>query len=56
MKLQSLLAFIQSHGFSARIVGNAVSFAIPYSINGEHSGYDTATISTMSEARDALGY
>ena len=56
MKLQSLLAFVQSHGFAASIVGNTVSFAIPYSIDGKHAGYDAATVSTMIEARDALGY
>ena len=56
MKLENILAFVRSHGFSARISGNAVSFAIPYSIDGKHAGYEAATVSSMSEALDALGY
>lgn len=52
-----LLQFIASHGFNA--TGNAdgsVTFAIPYSRDGQHAGFESYTVRTFKEARVHLGY
>lgn len=55
--MANLLSFIQSHGFEAAIDGDAVVFLVPASLNGETCRFgEWARVSTVREARDALGY
>jgi hypothetical protein len=57
MKRLRLAQFIASHGFNATPnADGSVTFGIPYSKNGQHAGFEFYTVSTLSEARAALGY
>lgn len=52
-----LLTFVSSHGFEAALDGDAVTFLIPATLNGQPCPIgEWARVSSMKEARDALGY
>jgi len=53
----SLLSFILSHGFTAyQNADGSISIEIPFMRADRSTGSETAIVSNMSEARDALGY
>lgn len=52
----ALLQFIRSHGFEAAIDGDAVAFIIPCTLNGQACLGVWERVSTVREARNALGY
>jgi len=54
---KALLHFVQSHGFEAAIDGDAITFLIPCTLNGELCQFGAwERVSTVREARNALGY
>lgn len=55
-QLECLARFVREHGFQAIVIDGAVTFAVPYSIDGKHVGYEAFTVRTRNEAREALGY
>ncbi len=53
----AILQFVQSHGFEAVADGDAVTFLIPCTLNGQDCQFGAwERVSTIREARNALGY
>lgn len=52
-----LLQFIQSHDFASYVNHDgSISIEIPFVRADRTTGTETVIVSTMSEARDAMGY
>ncbi len=54
--LSSLVRFVESHGFRARVVNGAVCFEVPFVTASGATGSETQTVRTLKQARNALGY
>jgi hypothetical protein len=59
--VQTIAHYVRSHGFAALVIDGAVTFGVPYTIEvapgkWSHGGYETHTVRTYQEARNALGY
>lgn len=55
--LRRLREWIESHGFTARIVHGKIEIEIPWvCANTGSSGFDVYTVNTHAAARQILGY
>jgi len=61
VSLDKIARLVREHGFGALVIDGAVTFGVPYTIDVSPGkwmlgGYETFTVRTLTEARNALGY